>query len=90
MAAEVLQEKPKWETASELDPKYDDYLGAFPTIAPITEPGEAGKGYAGHLNDMQKAQLFQLRSLLETEGYTEHLDTLTLVGSLLHRDTIPA
>ncbi|TQN68689.1 Sec14 cytosolic factor [Colletotrichum shisoi] len=80
------QGSPKWETAPELDPKYDDYyLGDFPTVARIGEPRDGERGYAGHLNDMQKAQLFQLRSLLEAEGHTERLDTLTMLRFLRAR-----
>ncbi|KAK6218878.1 Sec14 cytosolic factor [Colletotrichum tabaci] len=79
------QASPNWETAPELDPKYDDYLGDFPTVAHIGEPRDGERGYAGHLNDMQKAQLFQLRSMLEAEGHTERLDTLTMLRFLRAR-----
>ena len=60
-----------------LDPKYDDY--DYPTIAPTAQ-----SGHAGHTTPEQDAQVFQLRSILEQEGYTKNLDTLTLV-CLLHR-----
>jgi hypothetical protein len=56
----------------ELDPKYDDY--DFPTTSP-----EAGEGHPGHLTSSQQAQVSQLRLLLEAEGHTQRLDTLTLV-----------
>lgn len=56
----------------ELDPKYDHY--DYPTIAPVAKPG-----HPGHLTDPQQAQVHQLRMMLETEGYTKRLDTLTLV-----------
>jgi hypothetical protein len=57
----------------ELDPKYDDY--DFPTSAPEAKPG-----HPGHLTAQQQAQVHQLRLMLETEGYTKRLDTITLVG----------
>lgn len=56
----------------DLNPKYDDY--DFPHIA-----AEKQSGHAGHLTDQQIAQVHQLRMMLEAEGYTERLDTLTLV-----------
>jgi hypothetical protein len=56
----------------ELDPKYDDY--DFPTISPHPK-----NGHPGYTTDMQNAQVFQLRTILEREGYTARLDTLTLV-----------
>lgn len=55
-----------------LDPKYDDY--DFPTTAPTAQ-----SGHPGYLTPEQEAQVHQLRMLLESEGYTERLDTLTLV-----------
>jgi hypothetical protein len=55
-----------------LDPKYDHYT--YPITNPMT-----GSGHPGHVNAEQDAKLFQLRSELEKEGYTERLDTLTLV-----------
>lgn len=57
-----------------LDPKYDDY--DFPTTAPTKQAG-----HPGHTTPEQDAQVFQLRSKLEADGYTERLDTLTLVRS---------
>jgi hypothetical protein len=59
-------------TPLELDPKYDDY--DFPTAAP--EPQD---GHPGYLTPQQQAQVAQLRLMLEAEGYTKRLDTLTLV-----------
>jgi hypothetical protein len=56
----------------ELSEKYDHY--DFPIEAP--EPLE---GHAGHLTPEQQAKVHQLRMLLEAEGLTERLDTLTLV-----------
>jgi hypothetical protein len=61
-----------------LDPKYDDY--DFPTTAPETQPG-----HPGHTTPEQDAQVFQLRSMLEAEGYTKNLDTLTLLRFLRAR-----
>lgn len=59
----------------ELDPKYDDY--DFPTKAPVEAPG-----HPGYLKPEEQAQLHQLRLMLEAEGYTKRLDTLTLVSLL--------
>lgn len=56
----------------DLDPKYDNY--DFPY-----EAAEAQDGHAGHLTEGQIAQVHQLRMMLEAEGITERLDTLTLV-----------
>jgi hypothetical protein len=56
----------------ELDPKYDNF--EYPTTSSIKQ-----NGHPGHTTPEQDAQLFQLRSKLESEGYTERLDTLTLV-----------
>lgn len=56
----------------ELDPKYDDY--DYPTTAPVAQ-----EGHPGHLTAQQQAQVTQLRMMLESEGYTKRLDTLTLV-----------
>jgi hypothetical protein len=59
----------------ELDPKYDDY--DFPTVAPVAQ-----SGHPGHLTPEQQAQVHQLRMILEAEGYTKRLDTLTMVRPL--------
>lgn len=61
--------------AIKLDPKYDDY--DYPVTAP-----HAQNGHPGHTTEQQDAQVFQLRSMLEQAGYTERLDTLSLVGYL--------
>jgi len=58
---------------TELDPKFDAY--DYPIIAPV-----AANGHSGHLKPEQQAQVFQLRMMLESKGYTKRLDTLTLVG----------
>jgi hypothetical protein len=55
-----------------LDPKYDHY--DYPTVAPVAQ-----NGHPGHTTPEQDAQVFQLRTQLESEGYTKNLDTLTLV-----------
>jgi len=62
----------------ELDPKYDQY--DFPTVAPTPQ-----KGHPGHTTPQEDAQVFQLRMMLEQEGYTERLDTLTLLRYLRAR-----
>jgi hypothetical protein len=56
----------------DINPKYDDYY--FPVKAP-----QEKKGHAGYLTEAEIAKVHQLRMLLEAEGYTERLDTLTLV-----------
>ncbi|KAL2826983.1 CRAL-TRIO domain-containing protein [Aspergillus cavernicola] len=58
--------------------KYDDY--DFPTTAP-----EAKAGHPGHTTPEQDAKVEQLRSELEQEGYTQRLDTLTLLRFLRAR-----
>jgi hypothetical protein len=60
----------------ELDPKYDNY--DFPTTPPRPQ-----NGHPGYLTTQQQAQVHQLRLLLESEGYTDRLDTLTLVRQML-------
>jgi hypothetical protein len=57
-----------------LDPKYDHY--DFPTTSPNKQ-----SGHPGHTTPEQDAQVHQLRMKLEAAGYTERLDTLTLVRS---------
>lgn len=56
----------------DLNPKYDDYY--FPIKA-----AEEQTGHAGYLTEGQIAQVHQLRMMLEAEGFTDRLDTLTLV-----------
>ena len=56
----------------ELDPKYDHY--DFPTTSPNKQ-----SGHPGHTTPEQDAQVYQLRMKLEAAGYTDRLDTLTLV-----------
>lgn len=59
-------------TSVELDPKYDDY--DFPVVAPVKQDG-----HPGHLTPEQIEKVKQLRASLEGKGYTDRLDTLTLV-----------
>lgn len=59
-------------TSAELDPKYDDY--DFPVVAPVKQDG-----HPGHLTPEQIEKVKQLRATLESKGYTDRLDTLTLV-----------
>ncbi|KAL5353996.1 cytosolic factor, phosphatidylinositol/phosphatidylcholine transfer protein [Pseudogymnoascus australis] len=60
------------------DPKYDDY--DFPTVSATNQ-----SGHAGHLTPEQEAQVHQLRMSLEQKGFTERLDTLTLLRFLRAR-----
>jgi hypothetical protein len=62
----------------EQNPKYDNY--DFPL-----ESINASEGHAGHLTEQQIAQVNQLRMMLEAEGYTARLDTLTLLRFLRAR-----
>ena len=55
-----------------LDPKYDDY--DYPTMSPTVQ-----SGHPGHTTPEQDAQVHQLRMQLESAGYTERLDTLSMV-----------
>jgi hypothetical protein len=57
-----------------LDPKYDHY--DYPTTSPNPQ-----SGHPGHTTPEQDAQVYQLRMKLESDGYTERLDTLTLVSA---------
>lgn len=59
------------------DSKYDDY--DYPTTSP-----EVKNGHPGHTTPEQDAQVFQLRSKLESAGYSERLDTLCMVRRLRH------
>lgn len=60
------------------DPKYDHY--DFPTTTPDARPG-----HPGHTTEEQDAKVFQLRTMLEQEGYTDRLDTLSLLRFLRAR-----
>lgn len=56
----------------ELNPKYDQY------DYPIISPNKAS-GHPGHLDDKQMKAVQELRLKLESAGYTDRLDILTLV-----------
>lgn len=60
----------------DLDPKYDNY--DFPVVAPVK-----ADGHPGHLTTEQAEKVKQLRSSLEGKGYSDRLDTLTLVRAVL-------
>jgi hypothetical protein len=59
----------------QLDPTYDHY--DYPTVSPNVQ-----SGHPGHTSPEQDAQVFQLRMMLEAEGFKDRLDTLTMVNSL--------
>ncbi|KAI0015824.1 Sec14 cytosolic factor [Xylariomycetidae sp. FL0641] len=61
-----------------LEPKYDNF--EFPTTSVDTRSGTPG-----HLDAGQQAQVDQLRMMLEGEGFTSGLDTLTLLRFLRAR-----
>ncbi|KAF2758128.1 hypothetical protein EJ05DRAFT_500647 [Pseudovirgaria hyperparasitica] len=60
------------------DPKYDDY--DYPIEAPEPKPG-----HPGFTTPEQDAQVAQLRMMLEAAGYTERLDTLSMLRFLRAR-----
>ena len=64
------------------DSKYDDY--DFPTTSP-----EVKNGHPGHTTPEQDAHVFQLRTQLEQAGYSERLDTLSMVSPLLNLNCHP-
>ncbi|OJJ51444.1 hypothetical protein ASPZODRAFT_56802 [Penicilliopsis zonata CBS 506.65] len=66
------------EKQAPFDPKFDDY--DFPTTAPESKPG-----HPGHTTSEQDEKVAQLRSELEQLGYTERLDTLTMLRFLRAR-----
>lgn len=76
--SKTSKEVPREAPHMELDPKYDDY--DFPTTAPETQ-----SGHPGHTTKEQDAQVHQLRQMLEQEGFTERLDTLTMLRFLRAR-----
>ena len=65
----------EYPTIENLDPKYDHY--DYPTVSSNKQ-----SGHPGHTTPQQDAQVFQLRTKLESDGYTERLDTITLVRPL--------
>ncbi|KAL8713945.1 MAG: hypothetical protein Q9220_002091 [cf. Caloplaca sp. 1 TL-2023] len=60
------------------DSKYDDY--EYPTTSPTVQ-----SGHPGHTTPEQDAQVFQLRTQLEQAGYSERLDTLSMLRFLRAR-----
>ncbi|KAI9892576.1 MAG: cytosolic factor, phosphatidylinositol/phosphatidylcholine transfer protein [Vezdaea aestivalis] len=65
-------------TGPKFDEKYDDF--DFPIISPVAKPG-----HPGHTTPEEDAKVHQLRAMLEQEGYTERLDTLSLLRFLRAR-----
>lgn len=76
--ARTSKESPQENPSIDLDPKYDDY--DYPVTAPETQ-----SGHPGHTTKEQDAQVHQLRAMLEQAGYTERLDTLTMLRFLRAR-----
>ncbi|KAI4262198.1 MAG: hypothetical protein L6R42_002615 [Xanthoria sp. 1 TBL-2021] len=60
------------------DSKYDDY--DYPTTSPTVK-----SGHPGHTTPEQDAQVYQLRTQLEQAGYSERLDTLSMLRFLRAR-----
>ncbi|KAI4207979.1 MAG: hypothetical protein LQ346_000316 [Caloplaca aetnensis] len=60
------------------DSKYDDY--DYPTTSPTVQ-----SGHPGHTTPEQDAQVHQLRMQLEQAGYSERLDTLSMLRFLRAR-----
>lgn len=58
-----------------LDATHDHY--DFPIVAPAPQ-----SGHSGYTTEQQDAQVSQLRMMLESDGFKENLDTLTLVRRL--------
>lgn len=58
------------------DSQYDDY--DYPTTSPNVQ-----SGHPGHTTPEQDAQVHQLRMQLEQAGYSERLDTLSMVSNVL-------
>ncbi|KAK7527956.1 CRAL-TRIO domain-containing protein [Phyllosticta citriasiana] len=66
------------EKTLKTNPKYDDY--DFPTV-----PADPLPGHPGNLTPEQEKAVEDLRAALEKEGYTERLDTLTMLRFLRAR-----
>lgn len=62
------------------DSKYDDY--DYPTTSPNVQ-----SGHPGHTTPQQDAHVFQLRTQLKQAGYSERLDTLSMVNDVLQQLT---
>ncbi|KAI4245722.1 MAG: hypothetical protein L6R40_002250 [Gallowayella cf. fulva] len=60
------------------DSKHDNY--DYPTTSPTVQ-----SGHPGHTTPEQDAQVFQLRTQLEQAGYSERLDTLSMLRFLRAR-----
>ncbi|KAI4278977.1 MAG: hypothetical protein LQ337_000584 [Flavoplaca oasis] len=60
------------------DSKYDDY--DYPTTSPTAQ-----SGHPGHTTPEQDAHVYQLRTQLEQAGYSERLDTLSMLRFLRAR-----
>ncbi|KAK5995530.1 Sec14 cytosolic factor [Cladobotryum mycophilum] len=67
----------------QLSEKYDNY--DFPITPENPQPG-----HYGNINEIQAASVEQLRLMLEAEGYTNELDTLTLLRFLRARKWVVA
>ena len=78
MSVRASKESVRANPQMTLDPKYDDY--DFPTTAP-----QAGEGHPGHTTKEQDAQVHQLRAMLEQQGFSMRLDTLSLLRFLRAR-----
>ncbi|RMZ85449.1 hypothetical protein DV737_g859, partial [Chaetothyriales sp. CBS 132003] len=78
MSASVTSASSTEKPQMELDAKYDDY--DYPTTASETQPG-----HPGHTTKEQDAQVYLLRMQLEQLGFSERLDTLTLLRFLRAR-----
>lgn len=78
MSARPSKEAPRTNPHLDLDPEYDDY--DYPTTAPETQ-----SGHPGHTTKEQDAQVHQLRGMLKQAGYSDRLDTLTLLRFLRAR-----
>ncbi|KAJ6004266.1 Sec14 cytosolic factor [Penicillium canescens] len=66
------------EKSLPLDLKYDQYDFPITSLEPKT-------GHLGHTTLEQDVKIYQLRTMLEQEGYTKRLDTLTLLRFLRAR-----
>jgi hypothetical protein len=57
----------------EHDPKYDSHID-YPTVSATKQ-----SGHPGFTTPEQDAKVHQLRMMLEQGGYSERLDTMTMV-----------
>lgn len=70
--------QPSGQAHQELDPEFDHY--DFPTVSPTNQTG-----HPGHTTKEQDAAVHQLRMMLQSAGYRERLDTLTMLRFLRAR-----